>query len=349
MKKYKKQIKIANLLLRSLARLKDSRQQAVLQKLDEFSGKCSVVTKDTKIFQSAIDRKWYKAAEKIRSRISRNLSEFSYSLDQFRTTVNTDDTELPKLTDIIAELSQIEQEFGSFSFDRVEKAISIVTESITLEDIVLGPFEIKLFLNNIDKIVAGSPYKIIAINPNPAGTNSDVTHPHVSCEQLCEGDGHIPIQKSIQHGRLCDFFTIIVQILQTYNPDSPYVSIYEWEGVPCHDCGCTVTEDNCYYCEDCEYDYCSECSSYCQICETTICLGCSYECPICQDHACSHHCTAVCEECEETLCKNCINEDGLCNNCQEQRKEQEDEEQQTIPTTEPEIHSDSLGKTALHA
>ncbi|MFC1675812.1 hypothetical protein ACFL3G_01965 [Planctomycetota bacterium] len=351
MKKYKKHIRAANLLLQALNSLKHERLLKIQHRLEDFSCKCSDVTKNSPIFQRAIDRCWYPAAEKIRSRISRNLNDFSHHLEQFKSTINTDEIKLPKLGDVVAELLQIEQEFGELKFDLKAKSISVITESIVLDDITLGAFEIRLFLNEIKKLTTESPYKIIALEPNPAGSDCDVTHPHVSHEKLCEGDGYIAIRKAIQQGRLNDFFTIIVQILQTYNPDSPYVSLDDWEGISCYDCGYTVAGDDCYYCEDCERDYCSSCSTYCQICDTTICLGCSYECPACNQPVCNS-CTAVCTECEETLCKDCINEDGLCNSCQEQREEQENEELEedtTTSETKPAVQPDSLGQTRIPA
>jgi len=322
MKKYKKYIRAANMLLQALHGLKQERLRQIQQRLESFSYKCSDITKNSNVFQKAVDKCWYPSAENIRSRISRNLTDFSHHLEQFKCTINTDDIKLPKPGDVVEELLQIEEEFGEIKLDLKARTISVITESIVLEGILFGSFEIRLSLNEIKKLATESPYKIVALEPNPAGNDCDVTHPHVSHEKLCEGDGFIPIRKAIQQGRLSDFFTIIIQILQTYNPDSPYVSLDDWEGVSCYDCGYTVTGDDCYYCEDCDRDYCSSCSTYCQICDTTICLGCSYECPACNQPACKH-CIVTCAACDETYCKDCVNEKGLCNSCQEQREEEE--------------------------
>jgi hypothetical protein len=345
MKKYKDKIKLVNMLLSVLNKLKTTKLQHIQGELADFSFKCSEVTKNSNIFDAAINKCWFKSAETIRSRVSRNLCDFTHHLNQFKDIVNSTETKQPKFSDIFADLNQVEQEFGELKFDLKTKTLSVITEPIALEEIPLGPFEIRLFINQMSKLYSDSPYKIIALEPNPAGSDSNVTHPHVSNEKLCEGDGFIPIRQAIQQGRLCDFFTIIVQILQTYNPDSPYVSLDDWEGISCYDCGCTVAGDDCYYCEDCQRDYCSSCSTYCQICDTTICMGCSYECPSCNQPVCKH-CTAMCSECEERFCNDCINEQGLCQNCEEQRKEQEYEEenQETEKSqTSLAIQSDSVG------
>jgi hypothetical protein len=350
MRKYKKHVKVANMLLQALYALKMERFRQIQRRFEDFNFKCSESKKDSRQFNAAVDRDWQMSASKIALRVKRNLSDLSLHLDQFKSLVASDDISLPKPGDLIADMLQVEQEYGQINFDLKANTISVITEPIVLDEMSFGPFEIQLLLNQIKKLATDSPYKLIALNPNPAGSDCDVTHPHVSHEKLCEGDGFIPIRKAIQQGRLCDFFTIIVQILQTYNPGSPYVSLEDWEGVSCYDCGYTIAGDDCYYCEDCQRDYCSSCSTYCQICDRTICLGCSFECPSCNQPVC-RDCNAVCADCDETLCQDCINEEGLCNNCQEQRKEQEDEELEEEATTisEPKIQSDSLGQTRISA
>ena len=351
MKKYKNHVRAANMLLQALSGLKKERLRQIQQKLEDFSFKCSEAAKNSHSFYMAVDRGWYLAANKITSRVGRNLNDFSHHLDQFKNFIAADDVKLPKLGDIVAAMLQIEQEYGKIEFDLEAKTISVITDPIVLEEMSFGDFEIRLFISEITKLHSESPYRTIALEPNPAGSDDNVTHPHVSQEKLCEGDGYIPIRKAIQQGRLCDFFTIIIQILQTYNPDSPYVALSDWEGISCYDCGYTVAGDECYYCEDCDRDYCSQCSTYCQICDTTVCLGCSFECPYCRKPVCGH-CTAVCKECDETLCTDCINEEGLCQSCEEQRKEQENEEleeETTESKTTPAVQPDSVVETIVHA
>ena len=352
MKKYKQHIRVVNMLLRALDMLKQKKLKQIQQSLKSFSDKCSDISKDSRIFQRAVGKCWYPSAERIQTRISRNITDFSHHMEQFKNSINTDNTKLPSPGDIFAELLQIEEEFDDIKFDLEAGTISAITESIVLEGIGLGAFEIRLFLNDIKNLISDSPYKIIALNPNSAGSESEVTHPHVSHEKLCEGDGTVTIRKAIEQGRLCDFFLIIVRILKTYNSGSPYVSLDDWEGISCHDCGYTVAGEDVYFCEDCDHDFCPSCSTYCQICDTTVCLGCSYECPNCKKLACKE-CTVLCAECGESYCKDCINDEYLCDGCQEQRKEDEDveleEETTTEPKTVPAVQSDSVGQTRISA
>ena len=351
MKKYKNHIRAANMLLQALYELKQQRLKQIRDKLRDFSSKCSDAQKNSKHFHLAVDKGWYLATERIRSRLKRDLVDFSHHLDTFKNATSKEDAKIPNQRDLVEGLFQLEQEFVEFNIDLNAKTISVTTDNIVLEGLHFGSFEIKLFINKIQKLYSESPYKIVALEPNPAGADSDVTHPHVSCEKLCEGDGVIPIRKAIEQGRLCDFFTIIAQILQTYNPESPYIALSDWEGTSCYDCGYTVAGDDCYYCESCERDYCSQCSTYCQICDTTVCLGCSYECPDCRKPVCKN-CTAVCKECDETFCTDCINEEGLCQNCENERKDQDNEEQNE-KTIEGKpgitVQSDSVGEAIVHA
>ena len=61
----------------------------------------------------------------------------------------------------------------------------------------------------------------------------------------------------------------------------------------------------------------------------------------------------TCTECEETVCKDCVTEEGLCKQCEEQRKENSDEEQKEESTevskAVPAVQPDSVGKAIVHA
>ena len=205
MKKYKNKIRLANMLLNALYELKKAKFQHLQGKLEEFSHKCTEAAKDSHIFYAAVEKNWFRAAEKIKTRVNRNLSDFSYKLQQFRNMADSGENKLPKPAVIFADLMQIEDEFGELTFDLKAKTVSVMTDPIVLNDIPLGSFEIRLSISEMSKLYTESPYKVIALEPNPAGSDSCVTHPHVSSEKLCEGDGHVAIRKAIEQGRLCDF------------------------------------------------------------------------------------------------------------------------------------------------
>ena len=340
MKKQKNIVKLANCILSALLELKKARLKEIQSKLEDIVYRSSGAARDSHRFFTSIKKSWFCAARQVIEKISRDMSDFSYHLSRFKELINQDEVYIPTLADLVAEMLQMEEEFEHFSFNLAEKTISVTTKSIVLEDISFGPFEIKLLLHDFGRLYTERPYLVIALDPNPAGTDDNVTHPHVSDERLCEGDGHTVIGKALEQGRLYDFFTMVIGVLENYNPDSPYVPLSDWAGYSCYDCGRTIGSDESYYCESCDNDFCDHCSSYCQKCDTTICLGCAQVCPGCEEPVCSR-CTMVCKECEETFCKDCIT-NGLCQGCQEQRKESENEEDyesEPIPSTK----SDSVG------
>ncbi|MDD5458635.1 MAG: hypothetical protein PHF37_04520 [Phycisphaerae bacterium] len=340
MKTHKNLVKLANYILSALLGLKTTRLREIQSKLEDIAYRSTQAIKESHRFHACLEKNWFCAAEHVIDKVGRDMNDFSYHLGRFKEHISRDDVPVPTISDIVSELLQMEQEFEQYNFNLVEKTISVTTRPIVLDDVSFGPFEIKLLLKEFNQLYKERPYRVIALEPNPAGTDENVTHPHVSHDRLCEGDGCTAIGKSLEQGRLCDFFTMVTGVLETYNPDSPYVALSDWEGYSCYDCGRTIGSEDSYYCDRCDNDFCDQCSTYCQKCDTTICLGCAYECPDCGVPVCGH-CTAKCRECEETFCKDCLS-DGLCRTCEEMRKEDEyEEEYESEPV--PSIQSDSVG------
>ncbi|MCA9067760.1 MAG: hypothetical protein KDA84_02485, partial [Planctomycetaceae bacterium] len=133
----------------------------------------------------------------------------------------------PTLRELHAELLGLYDEFPNAELNLRQKMISVITDSITLEEVYLGPFSIELDIAG----ASGLSYSVIATDANPAGNDEDVTHPHVRDNTLCEGEGTLPIRRAIEEGRLVDFFQVVDQILNTYNGGSAYVALDEWQGI----------------------------------------------------------------------------------------------------------------------
>jgi hypothetical protein len=278
----------------------------------------------------SLSRNWLFAAGKYHTRVNRLLNEMPYTISRIKQLTNEPKKDLPKLSQIVQELNQLEDEFSCLDYDKENDVLLVETESITLDDVYLGPFQIQLHTEKIFELYKDNPYFIVALDAHPAATCEDVTHPHVSNEKLCEGDGSVIIRASLEQGRLCDFFTMIRSILNTYNPDSPYVALADWDGEPCYDCGYVTSRENSYYCTFCDRDYCDECSTYCRNCDETICLGCVIKCEFCEDSVCTN-CIRTCAECVISCCESCLEED-LCQNCKEELENQENEEQKANKT-----------------
>ena len=311
----------------------------------------------------AMMRSWLLAAERIKRQMHPVVHDLSYRAHDLRESC-LETRNLPTCPTIFNDLLELDRELGPVQFDPKQMTLSVVTNGVELQGIYLGRFRIELSLSQLAAMHRLTPYLCLAEEPNPAGTDETVTHPHVSNDVLCEGDGTVPIRKALEQGRLCDFFTLITHILHTYNPDSPYIPLDEWDGVPCYDCGRTITSEDRYTCHQCDLDFCDECSSCCYICGDTICLSCGALCHGC-DHFVCRSCVALCKACKSHYCTDCLT-DGLCETCTEERdtdNETQEEDQESAhtkaeanqtnsstsdtQTSEVEVQSLGLGQAAL--
>jgi hypothetical protein len=280
-------------------------------------------------------RNWAHAAGLLKDRLERAIERCSERLQEIHRQVSGAGRLAPlqTLREIFADLTALSDEFESVAIDAPNQTLSVTTEPVILEEIGLGPFEIRL---HWDRIGERRPYEVVALAPNPAGESSDTTHPHVKGDQLCEGDGQVAIAQALRTGRLLDFFQIVNRILETYNSGSAYVSLSEWSGSPCADCGDVVCDDDRFTCEHCGDSICRECLCSCVRCDEFCCHSCTNYCGACEESICSA-CQRTCSQCQRVLCRSCISENGLCEECQEERDaESFDEDENLSPTVEAE-------------
>jgi hypothetical protein len=196
--------------------------------------------------------------------------------------------------------------------DLREGVLAVTTEPVLLDGVQLGAFDINL---EWGRMAARSCYRVVAINPRPAATDSAVVHPHVRAEQLCEGEASSVIRAALASGRLVDFFLIVARTLATYNASSAYVILDAWDGVSCDDCGATVDKDQLACCEHCESDLCLDCAARCSECSVNMCCDCSVKCRACRDTCCPA-CMVTCSVCHQDFCKGCLDDDSQpCATC----------------------------------
>ncbi len=240
--------------------------------------------------------------------------------------------------EIYRDLLSLYDEFPEVRCDLGRGHLSAVTDPIELEEVFLGAFEIRLhFLHQpLD-------YEIVACDPQPPDCCDHVTHPHVEDQVLCEGEGRAAIRKSLQQGRLADFFLIVRQILNTYNSSSAYVALDRWQGRDCPGCGSELDDEECSQCESCGSDFCLSCIGDCAVCGSFGCDNCQQECPECEERVC-RHCLKQCRRCREPLCERCLNDEN-CRNCR--TREKEDEQQSAAARTA--LHAVCVGETVVSA
>ncbi|MHC4582512.1 MAG: hypothetical protein ACYS14_13735 [Planctomycetota bacterium] len=332
MKDKKQLARMANRIREGLMQLRLGRYVELNRQMTTLIDRLHQLTSESRKMKASVARSWLCAAQRCCAGLSRLLGEVDYSLPRIRSLAEKPQKETAKLPLLIDELDGLQKEFGDIEFDASKNTISAVTESIMLDGIYLGPFKIQLELNKLDQLYYSSPYLVIALEPNPAATNDSVTHPHVSDERLCEGEGSTAIRTALEEGRIGDFFTLVRSILNTYSPDSPYVSLDNWDGTTCYDCGYTMSSEDTYFCPSCEHDYCPDCSTYCRRCEETVCLGCSGQCAYCEEMLC-RNCVSACEECGKLFCESCLKDD-LCPNCTEEQEQEDEQEESTINESE---------------
>jgi hypothetical protein len=263
------------------------------------------------------NRKWHHAAAVLKDCLERALERCSDHLQEIRRQVSGSSRLLPPQTtrEIFGDLVALSDEFEGVAIDGSNQTLSVTTEPIVLEEIDLGPFEIRL---HWDRIGERRPYEIVAREPKAAGESSETTHPHVKGKVLCEGDARVSIDRALRAGRLLDFFQIVSRILDTYNSGSAYVSLSHWNGSPCADCGDVVCDDDQYACDRCGDLLCRECLSSCPRCDVLCCHSCSHYCRSCEESICSG-CQHDCGQCQRSVCNSCLSETGLCEECQEEK------------------------------
>jgi hypothetical protein len=253
--------------------------------------------------------------------------------------------------DIHRELVALQTEFDDVKLDLKARTLTVATTEIVLEYVNLGRFEIVLHWDQLDE---DDVYEVIALDPHPTAGDSSMTHPHVRDERLCEGDGRLPIRRALAQGRICDFFVLVRQILETYNPSSAFVSLEHWSGTPCQDCGRMTDEDDSTSCERCDDNLCLDCSTSCHDCGRSCCAECRTACSGCDRDFCGA-CLERCLGCRKEFCANCRSADRCtaCQNKEKQLHDQNDSSTDNQGTAAQEsydpLHPLCLGQTSVPA
>lgn len=247
----------------------------------------------------------------LRGELLRRVRALQDAVHQVRQQLERPRFALPELADWMAELRQLEAEFVGLRVDWTEKVLTVTTESITLEEVALGPFDIRLSWAHFGRRSPIEWFDVVAQHPNPAAADDRVTHPHVKGRRLCAGDATAPLQQALEQGRLADACCLVRSVLEQYNSGSPHVPLDEWDGTPCRDCGRSVAEDDRSYYEACSSDYCDDCTGSCTACGITRCRGCLTVCAVC-DETCCGRCLNACAHSGRDCCPDCLRACAAC-------------------------------------
>jgi len=305
--------------------------------------------------QQAQRRGWDLAVLKLEQDLKTGVTQLIQQLTALHQVLMSDSLQQQNSSvgELYAELLALEEEFGEVKLDLRAQSISVITEPIELEGVYLGPFEICLDYGN-QNTDGSLHYRVIAREPNPAITNDSVTHPHVQSEVVCEGEGQMVIHRSLEQGRLFDFFTMVASLLRTYNPDSPYVALSDWDSVECTECAVVIAANEQTRCENCEITLCMECAKDCTDCDCPFCHECLSRCNTCHGDCCSS-CMQQCIQCSADCCQRCLLEDERCSDCDAEETEETNEELQETPDSAANpvpataVQPDCLGETVVPA
>jgi hypothetical protein len=241
----------------------------------------------------------------------------------------------PALGTIIAELRQLGDEFDDVEIDLKQGLIGVTTAPIVLEDINLGPFSIELHVSRLADRLDSECFQCIAVEPNPAASNDSTVHPHVQDGHLCAGEAVVPITNALKEGRIADAFILVRSVLLNYNPDSPYVSLENWSGRECGDCGRVANSDSMCFCDGCEKDVCEDCYSSCDMCDQGCCHNC-LEADNVSGNRCCSACRHTCAECDRTVDEDSFDhETDLCPGCLAKQQTNQEQENNHEPESEP--------------
>ncbi|NLF06467.1 MAG: hypothetical protein GX594_00590 [Pirellulaceae bacterium] len=269
---------------------------------------------------SAHQRGWHRAAERLTADLADAVDDCCRELAGVQRDLQAPPAKrhVYSAADVYRDILALYDEFEEVDIDLDEHTISVATDSIVLERVRLGAFDICL---DWRRLGTAQPYRVVALDPNPAAKSNDITHPHVQDEQLCEGEGRTAVRAALAEGRLFDFFLIVSQLLQTYGKGSAYVELSNWGGVPCTDCGGSVDEDDRYFCLHCDAALCSGCAISCGDCGEYYCSDCIQQCAACGGDYCLS-CLTACTACRKRLCADCL-EAGLCRACHNKQRRKE--------------------------
>ena len=233
---------------------------------------------------------------------------------------------------IFKDLIVLRKEFESVTWHTEKKELTVTTNPIILIDKYNKPRNfgsmticliIRQAIKRISREQATGGYFISPITPYYAkNCDESYFHPHISDNILCEGEAKTAITQCLSDFRFLDFFSIILNTLKTYNPNSPYKKLEYWDGIKCIECGEIIDSDeddeNHYTCFSCKEPLCDDCCRTCNNCHRTFCSDHGEVCSICGTYNCSC-CMVSCAVCNKPICVNCykvctICDEMVCNN-----------------------------------
>lgn len=251
-----------------------------------FQSALSAATRTRDQWQLAMRGGLRHTTARLRDLLQDQLEHLARQLGQLQSEHAVRPPSAPDLGEWVQELQQLEEEFGAAEVRWTDQVLRVVTESIVLEQIDLGPFAIELDWGSARRFSGARSFDVIALDPHPAAGRESVVHPHVEGRRLCPGDASAPLHQAVDEGRLADAFLLVHSALTSYNAFSAFVPLAEWNGFHCAECGRRGDPGARSVCAGCDRDLCQECSDACAHCSEQRCPVCLTRCSVCDDRFC---------------------------------------------------------------
>jgi len=213
---------------------------------------------------------------------------------------------LPSIKFLMDEIYALYKTYPRSSITEDGEHISVVIGPFSIDNINFGEFKI-----NIESKVVGAMFAqptVEALTPNYPEGQSTNSHPHVSMDEICLGNGGGVFSNACFEGRLLDAIEIVSSVLSTLGGD-PYIQMEAWTGKQCMPCGRYCEKDYEFSeCEGCGSKMCERCLKKCCEYSKALCYNCKprkFECYRCGEIMCPD-CVGVCEMCERKFCMSCI-------------------------------------------
>lgn len=165
--------------------------------------------------------------------------------------------------------------YASIKFDDSDNSIVATTHPIVLEGVLLNTFEVRLQVYQSYLWQQGKfseAIQVRAITP----VRNDYPHPHVDRSRLCWGNAAHIGKVGMIRGDLFHVFQIVLGILNTYNPESPYATIQSYLPATCDECYTRCEDRAMSRCRTCMTKHCTECLMFhCASCQNKCCRDCA--------------------------------------------------------------------------
>lgn len=291
---------------------------------------------------AALDRQWLVAAAALAADFDIRLRWLETDLRAVK--VSARSHQPPLVRTIYQELVVLTDEFDDVEIRLAQTTIRVRTDEIVLNGLDLGRFDLlwNWSANEDHQLTAE------AVEPNRPVVREDITHPHVLDDVLCEGDAAPVMQRALAEGRLCDYFLIVKQTLETYNKHSAYVSLDEWSSSDCGRCGDSVDPDEMSGCEACGESMCDGCTGTCDTCGRTCCRMCLGRCGECEEEFCPRCWPIRDRRPHSTICPHCQAAEAAEEEpSPDERIDETETTETTDAATDDPVHAAGVGQAAL--